>query len=145
MNTDTSTGTPATEAVVQERKNEAFIPLTQTGGAKEYRDEGWSWGAFFLGPFFLFGIRKYSLLSAYLLMLVPFLNIIFMIGMMVYLGASGRTMARESKTFSSHGEYLGFMKGIDHGAKLSLILAAIFLIGVFLFISFVFSAVSRSW
>lgn len=36
---------------------------------------------------------------------------------MIFMGIKGRELARESRTFSNHEQYLGFMKAVDHVGK----------------------------
>lgn len=107
-----SSGT-STSDLVQPFVPEAEVPTK----LDEYKDEGWSWGGFSLNWIFLLAVRKYMYLLVLLLMLVPILNILIMIGFMIFLGIKGRELARESRTFSNHEQYLGFMKGADHAGK----------------------------
>lgn len=81
-------------------------------------NEGWSWGAFMFDPVFLIAIKKYKMLWWYLLMFVPFVNLIFFIAFKIYLGIKGKAIA-STGVYLNEGERGGFMKGLDHAGKIS--------------------------
>jgi hypothetical protein len=116
---------------------QSFIPL---GNTTPTGPEGWSWGAFMLGPFFLIAVRKYVYLWAYLLMLVPVVNFVAWLGIMVFLGVKGRAMGYESTTFTSNEQREGFFKAIDHGGKIMFIISVIGLVVWFVFVALFFGA-----
>jgi hypothetical protein len=111
---------------------EPFVPFASaeaSGQVKssEYKDEGWSWGGFAFNWIFLVAVRKYTYLFFLLLMPIPLINIIALLGMMIFAGTQGRELARESRTFANHEQYLGFMKGVDHAGK---VIALFYLIAI---------------
>ncbi len=89
---------------------------------------GWSWGAFLFALPFLVGIKKYKLLWWYLLALIPFVNIVFFIVFMVYLGVRGHDLAAKSPQFSHQTEYDGFFRVFDHAGKVLVVVAVIILL-----------------
>jgi hypothetical protein len=76
----------------------------------------------------------------YLLMLVPFVNMVAWLGIMVFLGLKGRELAATSQTFTSRDQYVGFMKAIDHAGKVIFFAA----LGVIV-IAFTIAAVARTF
>lgn len=113
------------------------VPVPQGEGG--YVDEGWSWGSFALNYMFLIAIRKYEYLYVLILFLIPIVNIFAGFGMIIYLGMNGRELARNSRTFSNHEQYLGFMKGIDHAGKIiSYVMLPVFALGVIVSVFIVF-------
>ena len=111
---------------------EAFVPLDNSGGAPVaaaagYRDEGWSWGAAMLNMYFIIAVRQYMYLLLFILFMVPFVNLITIPVVLIFLGFKGRELARGSSTFSTQDEYIGFMKGADHAGKIMFY----FMIGMF--------------
>jgi hypothetical protein len=140
----TAQQTPVTSQ--QAPAQEPFVPQGQesSGGASaqvipEYKDSGWSWGAFALNWMFVIATRNYVYLFLLLLMLVPFVNFLVMIGFAIYMGINGREMARKSKTFANHEQYLGFMKGLDHVSKVVayfyVVLLGLFIVGIIVVIT----------
>jgi hypothetical protein len=126
----------------QQKMNEPTpVPFVPLGTAEPqpplvgYVDAGWSWGAFLTGPIFLVAVRRYVYLLWYLLMFIPFVNIIVWLGVSIYLGIKGREMATHSRTFANREQYLGFMKAIDHAGKILavvyLVLIAVAVVGIF--------------
>lgn len=100
---------------------------------------GWSWGTFLFSAPFLVGIKKYRMLWWYLLALVPFVNVVFWVVFMVYLGVKGHDIAAKSPQFSHQAEYDGFFKVFDHAGKILVVVAVILVI---VFIAFGFTAVA---
>ncbi len=98
----------------------------ESGGAvqgdQKYDRSGWSWGAFTLGPIFLLGIRRYLLLIPYLLVIIPFAGLFVYLAYSIFMGVSGRSMARESRAFANRDQYVGFMKAIDHAGLIAFFL-----------------------
>lgn len=88
---------------------------------------GWSWGAFMLHAPFLIAIKKYIFLLWYLLLLIPFLNVFFLIALMIYLGVEGHELAAQSPQFKNQDEYNGFFRAYNHAGKI-LFLAVIVMI-----------------
>lgn len=79
--------------------------------------KGWSWGAFMMDPAFIIAIKNYKFLFFYILYLIPVLNFFAIIGIKVYLGLNGRSMASKSPQFVNESEFIGYMKGVDHAGK----------------------------
>ena len=79
---------------------------------------GWSWGGFMFSPPVIFASRRYIWLLLYLLMIIPFINIIGWLIPMIVLGIKGRDLIMTSHTFANQDEARGFMKGIDHAGKI---------------------------
>jgi hypothetical protein len=94
-----------------------LAPPTPPAPQESSTDDGWSWGAFVLGPIYLIAIRRYLLLAPYILLLVPILNIFVFLGYGIFLGIKGRDMASHSTSFANRDQYIGFMKGVDHAGK----------------------------
>lgn len=133
-----------TDSSVPRPSFEAFVPKSdqQNISSGEYKDEGWSWGGFALNWIFLLAVRKYTYLFFLILMFIPIVNFIVFIGMMIFMGLQGREIARVSRTFANHEQYLGFMKGVDHAGK---IVAYFYLLILFVTLAFfvlMFSAFS---
>jgi len=78
---------------------------------------GWSWGAFAFNASFLIGVRRYRFLWWFLLAFVPFVNIIFWIVCVIYLGMKGHEIAARSTSFANQSEYDGYMNAQDHAGK----------------------------
>ncbi|MBP9749119.1 MAG: hypothetical protein KBD21_00040 [Candidatus Pacebacteria bacterium] len=97
---------------------QSFIPLGTPAGP-----DGWSWGAFMLGPFYLIAVRKYMYLWMYLLILVPVVNFFAWLGIMLFLGVKGRSLGYESATFTSQEQREGFFNAIEHAGKISFFIA----------------------
>lgn len=102
---------------------------------------GWSWGAFMLELPFLIAIKRYMMLFWYLLLLIPFVNVVFIVAFKIYMGVKGRAMAATSTQFGNESEFRGFMNGFDHAGKILFIvvvvaLAITLLLGIFGIISF---------
>ncbi|MCL4403910.1 hypothetical protein M1432_00985 [Patescibacteria group bacterium] len=98
---------------------------------------GWSWGAFLLNAPFLVGIKKYKMLWWYILAFVPFVNVIFWIVFMIYLGVKGHELGATSPQFASQAEYDGFFKALDHAGKILFFVAIALLV---IFVAFGFTA-----
>ena len=82
------------------------------------RHSGWSWGGFMFSPAVIFASRRYVWLLLYLLMIIPFINIIGWLIPMIVLGIKGRDLIMASHTFANQDEARGFMNGIDHAGKI---------------------------
>jgi hypothetical protein len=89
---------------------------------------GWSWGAFLFTLPFLVGIKKYKMLWWCILAFVPFVNLVFVVIFMVYLGVKGHELAAKSPQFEDQKEYDGFFKVFDHAGKILIVVAVILLI-----------------
>ena len=76
-------------------------------------------------PAFLIGIKQYKFLLVYLLCLVPIVNIFAIVGIKIYLGLNGRSMAAKSPMFANQDELNGYMKGVDHAGKILFFVAII--------------------
>ncbi len=118
---------PHMEAIKEKEEKE-------TGG-KIVATEGWSWGAFLFGVPFLVGIKKYKMLWWLLLALVPFVNVVFWIAFIIYLGLKGHELEARSPQFSNQDEYDGFFKVFDHAGKI-LTIAVIVISVIFLLFGF---------
>ncbi|HVN26269.1 MAG TPA: hypothetical protein VMT99_01265 [Candidatus Paceibacterota bacterium] len=94
---------------------------------------GWSWGAFMMNASFIIAIKRYQLLWWYLLMLIPFVNWIFFIVFMIYLGSKGHEFAAASSQFGNQSEYDGFMKAVDHAGRIMFYVALAFVVVGILF------------
>lgn len=90
--------------------------------------QGWSWGGFMFNAAFLIGVKRYKFLWWFILGFIPFVNIIFWIVMVIYLGIKGHELAARGTQFANQSEYDGYVKGQDHAGKvfffLFLIIAA---------------------
>ena len=78
----------------------------------------WSWGAFVFQLPFLLAVKRYAMMWWYLLLLVPVVNILFLILFAVYLGENGRLLAATGGAFANQDEYEGYFKGIDRAGKM---------------------------
>ena len=105
---------------------ETFTPLGQTADSRLGR---WSWGACMFDPGFIIAIKNYKFLFVYILYFIPLINIFAVIGIKIYLGLNGRSMAENSPQFENKDELNGFMKGIDHAGKIMFFVALIFIAG----------------
>jgi hypothetical protein len=88
-------------------------------------------------PAYLIAVKKYKYLLLYLLGLVPFINVIAMIGIPIFVGLKGHGFVVESDMFKNDDERAGFNRAIDHagwimflvtlaGLVLSLLFAGLF-------------------
>jgi hypothetical protein len=100
---------------------------------------GWSWGAFLFNAYYLVAVKRYKLLWWYLLMLVPFVNVIFAIVFAIYIGLHGHEIGASGTQFANQSEYDGFTKAIDHAGKIFFIIFLILaVLWVIFFLSFGF-------
>ncbi len=79
--------------------------------------KGWSWGAFMFHLPFLIAVKRYALLWWYFLILVPGVNLVFVVVFAVCLGLNGRALGAGGGQFANQAEYEGYFKGIDHAGK----------------------------
>jgi len=102
----------------------------------------WSWAGFMFDPIVIVGTRNYKMLFWYLLMLIPFVNIIFLIVFKVYMGMHARMVVSESKAFANKDEAAGFQKALDHAGLIFFYVAiAFFVVWVLLFGTVIFSTI----
>jgi len=80
--------------------------------------QGWSWGGFMFNATFLVGVKRYNLLWWFVLAFVPFVNFIFWIAMLIYLGVKGHEIAAGGTQFANQSEYDGYVKAQDHAGKI---------------------------
>jgi hypothetical protein len=104
--------TPQFDAPFTPQKGEG-VKATDT-----YDDSGWSWGGFMFQWAFAVAIKKYILLVLFVLMFIPFVNIVAWFGIAIFFGLKGREYARQSDMFTNKDQYLGFMKAVDHAGKI---------------------------
>lgn len=81
--------------------------------------QGWSWGAFALNAYFLIAVKRYKFLWWFLLAVIPFVNIVFWIVFLIYLGIKGHEIGAGGTQFANQSEYDGYMKGTDHAGKVA--------------------------
>ena len=100
------------------------VPATKTG---------WSWGGFMFTVVVMLASKRYVYLLLYLLMFIPIVNLIAIIGIMIWMGVKARSLVMASPAFTNHDEAVGFMKGIDHAGKIMLfILIILIVLGIIL-------------
>lgn len=88
----------------------------------------WSWGAAMLNFIYLIAIKKYKYLLLFLLMLIPFVNMLAWIGLPLYFGFFGGKLAYQSSMFANKTEADAFMRAINHAGKVCFFLYVIFVI-----------------
>ena len=65
---------------------------------------GWSWGGFMFSPVVILVSKRYVYLLLYLLVLIPFINLVSWLVPMIVLGLKGRNLAMTSNAFANPDE-----------------------------------------
>lgn len=89
---------------------------------------GWSWGAFMFDIAFVLALKQYKFAWLFLLYLIPWVNVLAIIAIRIYLGFHGRRMTYESDAFDTPAERDGFVKGLDHAGKILLYVSLVLLV-----------------
>lgn len=93
----------------------------------------WSWGSFMFDPVVMIATERYKWLLVYLLMFIPFINLIALLAVKIYFGLNGQELIMSSTAFANNDEKKGFLKGIDKAGKI------LFFVGLALIaVSFIF-------
>ena len=87
----------------------------------------WSWGGLMFGPAYLIATKNYVYLLLYLLMLVPFINLIAIIAIPIFLALKGHDFVAKSSMFKNNEERNGFNRAIDHAGFVTFMIILAFI------------------